>query len=128
MKELEALENLNEWAIEGINKYSNLDLISKIKIDYNIIKQALRLTPKITAEEIVKELNEEYNVNDFRLTWNGTHDILSFYSAIAPCDINCNVLSENKTLSVGADWDEEPFPLNLAHKITSFFIQESESE
>ncbi len=75
-----------------------------------------------TADEIVKELNEEYGVDDFKLVWNGTHTILSFYSTKAPCDINCNVLSENKNLSVGADWYEEPYPLTLAHKITSFFM------
>lgn len=99
------------------------DLDDKIFITHRellSLKQAL--TPP-TADEIVKELNEEYGVDDFKLVWNGTHTILSFYSAKAPCDINCNVLSEDKSLMVGANWSEEPMPLKLAHKITSFFME-----
>jgi len=87
----------------------------------NFIKQTL--TPP-TADEIVKELNEHYGVNDVIYINDKYHHGFAFKNSLYIVkyeDKNINFIN-NEYLKVNI------LPINLAHDITTFFMNEKEGK
>jgi len=103
---------------EALDGYSNLieilrmnsvwHLSAKQELDYNTIKKALQQRT-VTSEEIVKELNEWDTQNEW------SYDKLLFF---VDADDNCFIEYDKE---FGIDFNSTTVPLELAHKITTYF-------
>ena len=112
-------QNLKRIATELLERF-DFSEVDDLLLDIEEIEQAL--TPP-TADEIVKELNEYYEINNVKYGRSPQYSNGSYALRFTSNDNGLRIFAEydvkSKSINISGYID-----LKLAHKITSFFMEE----